>query len=433
MVEKQKKEFSELLRKIDAIKIDALANCNNGLDEFFQNIEDDYRKIQYGVSTKLEDLKSISDILGQSHSSNNIEKPNDNTLKLVTTKAINKTNDYAFFEMKKKMIPFSLDKGKWLFEQGRIGKALDTWEEVLKINPDNKYVHSKLLEIMNLPQETRNRAEELQRKYRFKYIGSFGHNVLARPIAIIVGNEDDILFVSDEVSNQIHKFNVNGEYLGPLPIKVKRPLGFFKDIENNTWICDFGNCRLLALDYGGNELEEIRLKDILGESSGSIGPCFGCLRGDQFYLVLMESNWQKRRIISFNKHAPRDSFKILQYSDFQAPVDIKLVEKRIYVANFDPGSLFAYDFNLKEFVRITWEPVPGTPRQFVTANNELFLNAGTFLVKMSLKGRQIFLANVSQVLGTNNIIVGAAIAEKENKRILLLTDLTQASVHSFLV
>ncbi|RLB83493.1 MAG: hypothetical protein DRH17_02445 [Deltaproteobacteria bacterium] len=149
MVEKHKKDFSALLRKIESLNLDQISICNNKPDEFLQSVEDDYRKIQRSMVTRRENLGIISDILDQCHCCNSNEDYSSKSLRLVVDKAIGKVNNYVFFEMRERLAPFNLKKGEWLFKQGRIEEALDVWEEVLRVEPDNKYIHSKLSQIID--------------------------------------------------------------------------------------------------------------------------------------------------------------------------------------------------------------------------------------------------------------------------------------------
>jgi len=204
MIEKYKKDFSELLKKIETVGIDQSPSCNKELDKFFRNVENDYRKNQSGLFAKIENLKITSDILDHKHGGRNIEKPNDNPLKLATDKAIGKISNYVFFEMRERLIPFNLKIGKWLFGQGRIEETLDAWEEILKVNPDNEYIHSKLLEMMDTGPVTNDRAEELHRRYQFKYIGSFGYGIVETPVAIITADHEDIVLVADRIRCKIY-------------------------------------------------------------------------------------------------------------------------------------------------------------------------------------------------------------------------------------
>lgn len=429
MIERHKKEFTELLRKIEAINIDQSARYND-LDALFQGIEDDYRKIQSGLAIKREDLRIISDILDQSHGGNNSLE--GYPLKVATDKAIHETSNYAFFEMLERLIPFNLEKGNCLFNRGRIEEALDAWEEVLRVNPDNEYIHSKLLEIMNTTQGPKIRAEELHRKYHFKYIGSFGHNILKRPIAIVAADYDDTLFVSDNVGNKIHKFNVQGEYLGPLPIEVKNPLGLFKDDENNLWICDFANSRLLAVDSDGNITNEIGLKGIVDDPHGLTHPGFGCSTSDRLYLLLLDESHHQRRLISFNRHHPYDSLDVLPTDVFHVPNVFGFLNNQLYVSDWAQCDLFVYDANQRQFNRIGCQGIPFPFRCFVDSSDGIFLSASRYILKMSANRTKLFTADLNHITSMPQPTpLGLAVLTGQDSRVVFVTDFSKPCIHKF--
>lgn len=434
MLEKHKEDFSELLKKIETTNIDQHASCNNDLDKFFQNAKKNYQKIQHSLATKLEDLKIISDILNPCHSRNNVGNYADDSLKLVTDKAADKISNYVFFEMQESLIPFNLEKGKLLFDQGRIDEALDAWEEVLKVNPDNEYVHSKLLEIRDILQSTKIRADELHQKYRFKYIGSFGHNIMKRPFAIVAGDHDDILFISDFEGNKIHKFSVQGKYLGSLSVKVKNPMELFKDTDGNIWICDFGNSRLLAVELDGNVVDEISLIDILGETYGLIHPGFGCLKEHRFYLILMDSTRQQRRLLSFNRYNSHGSPDIFPTDVFQVLHVFEFLDNQLYVCDLAQSDLFVYNAGQKYFNRIGCQGIPYPLRWFVGSSDGLFLSAGKHLLKVSLKGQKLFTANLTNIFGMHKAIpLGLAFLREKHTQVLFVTDYSLACIHKFAI
>jgi len=149
MIEKHKKNFSELLSKIDEIDMDRSSSFTNDFDEICKNIENSYGKIQRSLANKLEDLNIVSNIFYRSSHTDETARHGGASLSSVADKAIDKINNFTFFEMIEKLIPFNLKKGNWLFDQGRVEEALDAWEAVLKVNPDNEYVHSKLSRMIN--------------------------------------------------------------------------------------------------------------------------------------------------------------------------------------------------------------------------------------------------------------------------------------------
>lgn len=429
MVDLYKERFSELLRRIETINMDQSVNHDH-MGSLFRRIEDDYRQIQGGLAAKLEDLKIISNILDHSCSSTDSIVQ----LKPATDKAQHKLNNYAFFEMKERLIPFNLKKGDWLFKEGRIEEALNAWEEVLKVNPDNEYVHSRLLEIMDTTQGPKVRAEELHSKYRFKYIGSFGQNILARPFAIVAGDHDDTLFVSDNVGNKIHKFNVHGKYLGPLPVEVNNPRGLFKDTQGYVWICDFGNSRLLAADLSGNVVAEIRMQELLGAKFGSIYPFFGCLEGNQFYLLLVNASLEQRVIASFNRYDLYGSLDILPTNALQRPNFLGFFADRLCVCDCAQCDLFLYDASQRRFKLIGCSGIPYPLRWFVVFTDGFFLSAGRYILKVVSNGQRVFALNLSKLFGIHETLpFDLEIVRDKKTEALFVTDYSLACIHKFAI
>ncbi|MBN1843443.1 MAG: hypothetical protein JW883_14320 [Deltaproteobacteria bacterium] len=434
MIEKHKKALTDLLNKINVTNIEQLASSKDEPDKFFQNVEDTYRQIQGCAASKLEELQIVSDMLVRYQVGNANESANSDSLTLTTDKAINKISNFAFFEMQEKLIPFDLEKGKCLFRQGRVEEALDTWEEVLKVNPDNEYIHSKLLKTMNGHHATEKRAEELHSKYQFKYIGSFGHNIARLPFAIIATGHEDILFVSDYFGDKICKFNTKGKYLGAFSLGLKTPMELFKDTEGNIWICDFGNSRLLAVDSNGNVIDKISLKDVLGETYGLIHPGFGCLKKDRFYLISMDSTRQQRRLLSFNRYNPHGSLDILPTDVFQVLSVFEFLDNQLYVCDLAQRDLFVYNAGQRSFNPIGCQGIPYPLRWFMGSSDGLFLSAGKHLLKVSLNGQKLFTANLTNIFGMHETIpLGLTVLREKRGQVLFVTDYSLACIHKFVI
>ena len=137
-----------MLRKIETANRDHSASGNNDLDKFFHDVEDNYRKIQHGVVAKLADLRILSDLLNQSNDADNIKMQGKALLSSITDKAITAVSEPVFLGKKEEWISFYLNKAEWLLGKDRLAEALDAWEEVLKIDPDNNFIHSKLEKIL---------------------------------------------------------------------------------------------------------------------------------------------------------------------------------------------------------------------------------------------------------------------------------------------
>lgn len=426
-----KKDFSELLNKIDAIDIGLSANCDDSLDEIFRNLEDQYRRIQRATLPKLEDLKIVSDIIDQYHTCNKNEKYSYASLKPTINKSIGKISNYAFFEMQEKLIPFYLKKAEWLWGEGRITEALDAWEEVLKVNPDNEYIHSKLSGIMNVPQPVKNRAVELHGKYQFKYLGSFGYNIAKYPICIVVSDYDNTLFVSDYVGDEIHRFNPRGEYLGPLSVEVKTPMGLFKDAKNNLWICDFGNKRLLIVDSDGIVLDEISLEEI---NLKACHPRSVCVTSREIFILVSDRIGDCREIVCLDRFTGGDLGKHLDVNGLEPMICLKTYEDDLYIGVFAPPVICKYTSPQYHFDKCLKPNVPGSLLRFTKVEDSLMISTGRYIAKANADGQIQFSFNMAKFFGTERVMArGLEVTQEKGVRQLLVTDELQMSIHKFLI
>jgi len=149
MIDNLKKNISKFLCINNNIDIGASANCDKKSSEIFKNIEGAYMTIRKDAVVEIEDLKIISDILSRHCGLNHRGTSDKNSLKCLTDNMIDHISNFASFGTKGELIPFILKIGERLFNKGRIKEAVCTWEDLLKIDPDNEFIHSKLREIMS--------------------------------------------------------------------------------------------------------------------------------------------------------------------------------------------------------------------------------------------------------------------------------------------
>jgi len=145
MIDNLKNNFSKLLTVSNAIGIKDSENST----AIFKHFDESYTSIRRKAASKIENLKIISDILSRYYDPNHIATGSNNSLKFLTDNMIDDMRYYVSFYSKEELIPFILKKGECLFNQGKIENAFNTWEDVLKVNPDNELIHSKLREILN--------------------------------------------------------------------------------------------------------------------------------------------------------------------------------------------------------------------------------------------------------------------------------------------
>jgi len=231
---------------------------------------------------------------------------------------------------------------------------------------------------------------------------------------------------------QVYKFNTHGDYLGPLSVKVKGPREFFKDDDNNIWVCDFGNSRLLAVDLNGNVIDAISLKGIWEDTCELVHPGCGCLNGDRFYLILWDDAGRKQRVVSIDRSSPHNSLEILPSDMLQSPVSIQSFEQDLYVGDSKQGIVFTYDFDHKKYIRFSKCKMPNFLRRFVKCHDGVLISSENSILKISPNGREIFIANLERIIPGGLVrLLGISVSEKRDMRILFVIDKFQACIHKF--
>jgi len=214
---------------------------------------------------------------------------------------------------------------------------------------------------------------------------------------------------------------------------VKKPLGLFKDGENNIWICDFGNSRLLAVDSSSYAAEEIRLKEILDEAFESIHPAFGCFRNNQFYLLLLNDLGQQRRLVFFDRYNIRNSLNFLPTDPFEVLNVFEFLNNKLYACDYAQCDLFIYDEAKRNFNKIGCHRIPYPFRCFTPLPDGLFLSAGKYILKMRSDKEIVFTANLTKVLGTDRVRpFGLTFFNKGDTSILFISDDSLGCIHRFI-
>ena len=150
MMGKYKKEFDELLSKAAFFShADKAFDCS-GEEDVISSIEEPYNKIKLGVACKSAALKTIIDMFSPEKKAFNAKDQEMIAWKSILDRAINKAREFAFHEMQTEMIPFNLQRAEWRYSQGKFDEALEAWRDVLRINPDNEYVYTRLSKVIDI-------------------------------------------------------------------------------------------------------------------------------------------------------------------------------------------------------------------------------------------------------------------------------------------
>lgn len=419
--------FEDITKKESNLRLKILSlEKNADKEKLFNEIDDEILKIKQDINCCYDNMGITLDIINNADFINN--SYNDSILGILGIKQ-NDLRDKSS-KLKTTLSTYYTDKGNYFQKDEKCNEALDAWEEVLKTEPGNDYIHSKLIKIIiDQNNDIKNRAEYLKDRYRFKYIGSFGNDKITKPVYMCASETKKIMFVSDYESHKIHKFTFDGEYIGRVPVEIETPIGLFLEGENKLWICDFGNSRILCTDFNGKVLEKININQILNKSNESMNPAFGCVKGDRIYLTLLNNSRESRMVISFNKNSPFTFLEKLSIENLPSILEINFINNALFAANYEPGMLFTFNPTQKQFVQFADIQLLGNVKRFIKTDDGLFVICDKQLLKIDSKGKLIYSADLEKILKDSSQPTCMAILKRKKK--LFIADYFQNSIHMF--
>ncbi|RJR51531.1 MAG: hypothetical protein C4576_03570 [Desulfobacteraceae bacterium] len=394
-----------------------------------QTVPAAYRRASNGMNAKLAELEALSDILAAYNRSTNFP---DSSLLRTTRQAVRRVTNSVYPRMRREFIPLLLKSADLFCNERDFASAIDCWEEVLAVDPDNSYVQRRISSQERESGLSSKEAERIASEYRLQYLGSFGEQVLRGPIAITASDRYDHIYVSDNVEMRIHKFRFSGEYLGTLPNAFRNIRGIFKGSHGTIWVCDFEESRLLEVDCNGAMVSEIRLGEVLGKTLPTPYPLFGCLKDGCIYLLLVNETYRHRILVSFRTADPAGSLRLLETGNIQNPNYIGFHNDDLYVCDREGCDLYLYNQADGRFRRLGSLGIPYPLRWFASSNSGLFLTAGKSVVKILPDGRKIFSADLSALLGVHTTLpLDLAVIEHGTMHLLLVTDYSLGCIHEF--
>jgi len=431
---KYKKIIKEFLNKINFADIDSFSD--NEVQEFAINEDKKYHKIRNTCINKIEEAKIIADIMINHQCLNN----SDHSISKFLNKLLKKTTDDIendlYNELVELIVNYNIKTGNWLYNQGRTEEALYLWEDALKVNPQNEYIHSKLGGLSHFTNGLQNQVEDIKKKFQFEYIGSFGHDIVRKPGFLIMSQSENELLVSDSATNEIHKFCTNGDYIDSFSFGLDRPAELFKDEDGNVWICDFGNNRLLVIDFAGDIVDSINLKNFTDDGSEIICPTYGCIKGHQIFLILTDiTQSNKRKIVVLDRLNLSGSIEIVDFSnDIRTPVGLVSHREQLYVSDKFEGIVYQFDFTQRKFKKYINFNIAGAIYRFFILGNNMFISTRKFLLKLSLTGQPCFVANFRTAIEFDNVnIFGLAGHKKGKLKYLFAGDFAKKCILKFII
>ena len=321
-----------------------------------------------------------------------------------------------------------------LLNMGKIAEATEYWEKILSWDPMNSSVHRRLNELILSYHNLKNWLEKILRKYRFDNIGSFGHNIFSNTSAIIVAAYDGSIYTYEQNFNRINKFNADEVFEKNIALAFNKPQGIFEDNNDNIWICDKDNGRLVLVDGKGSIINIIRIKDISGNKLPDATPILGILHKTCIYLVLKNEEAQLNWLAYFDKRSPHDILGVIPLKNIFNPVNLYYDKEKIFIGCNKIGYIYSVDLVSGQLRRLRWNHIPFLTRRFVKSHEGFFLSTGENIVKLSNDGELIFTINFREATKTNNALPASlAVKRGENGEILFVIDKCNECIHKFYI
>ncbi len=351
------------------------------------------------IQEKHENLRITSEILNQSCLNNFRYDRYNNLIKKSIDKALEKTARFIFFEIFQNLLPINQARGDYFLDQADFENAFSSFKNILRIDPNNKHVHSRLSSLKRqLSKECNNRRKpdiapisaeitKLSQTYRFCHLLTVKNKNIRFPTHLLYSKKTGEILISDPKCNLIHKFKINGHYCGNISHDFKEPSGMFEDSNNNIWICDWGNSILKIINPEGKLLEKLPVTNIVPKGSDILHPRFGTFFKNNLFLLLTDKGNLKRSLISFDGN----NTKYYSINSAELLNDLKATEKDLFVSCVISGRIYSYDSTSDQFKQL---PINETPMMYsfahVDGNLILITYNGKSILKFNLNGNLIF-------------------------------------------
>lgn len=234
--------------------------------------------------------------------------------------------------------------GKAYYRAGLEGTALQQWNFAQELGYGGLLLQNKI-EIVS---ERRANGTVYGASQRYTESGSFSHvngNTLiySQPISVLP-NDDGSIWVVAYGSNELLRFNVNGEVIrrsgGPVN-GLDRPMDIVRLSDGNLLVSECSGDRLCLLNEDGFFIKTIGKK---GRGEGElIGPQYLAL--DSFGNIYV-TDFGNARVVVFDP----DGNGLLHFGQpdgffpgFKSPTGIAIIDDRIFVADSISGSIYEFD------------------------------------------------------------------------------------------
>jgi len=234
--------------------------------------------------------------------------------------------------------------GKAYYRAGIEGAALQQWQYAANLGYGGILLQNR----MEIISERRIVNLELEHNQRYTESGAFPYVngnalVYSQPISVLP-NDDGSIWVCAYGSNELVCFDVNGvvvrRWRGPIT-GLDRPSDMIRLSTGDLLVCESAGDRLCVLDKNGFFKKYIGSRGI-GEGQ-LVGPQY--IAQDSFGNIYV-TDFGNARVVVFDKDGnPLLHFgkKTSEFSGFNSPTGIAVVDDRIFVADSVKGGIYEFD------------------------------------------------------------------------------------------
>ena len=429
MLQTHKTAFSNLLTKIDAIDIGPSLHCDDNLYTIFKDVEDEYRRIQRGTLSKLEDLRIVSDALKKFYYS---ARDRDVFGALSVVEAKLSSSQLMLHDIQDALDRINLKKGKWLFEEERIDEALDTWEKVLDVRLGKK-IHNYISSSKKFSPKYYEVATKTHRKYYFKYLGQLTRRFGVKAVSLASCKTKRFLIAADHFDNKIYKFDITGNLIDIFDLQLPNPFVGFIASDSTIWIHNRECSTYLELTSSGDIKSKISANDILTREIKNKYTILTDYTAEDthnnHYYIIARKNFYQTKIYSYNRET---SVGRVLDCNLKRPGMIQIYGDYMYLVNFISQTvLYMYNLSNNVLKKIVKLPM-GNLKRFELCNRYFYIVIDFYLYKYSISGEIIFCADLRNYIKNEHLkIDGIATLSANNRNFLYLLDSHHNCIHSF--
>lgn len=321
-----------------------------------------------------------------------------------------------------------------LVRNGHIDNALVELGKILSTSPWDNSVHEIVSAMANdeYPSYVLKQIEGYQNNFRLKYLKTVGQGILREPQSMNISSDDKFLFVSDQTQNVVHRFTIEGEYIGVCDSRFHKPHGMCND-NNNVWICDYLGQRLVLVDIDGRVKQDIGLVKFCDNEYMPSYPYAVCIYHNDVFVLVSDVNGSAYALLRFSQKNWNE-ISVFSTEMLGIPYGLCCSNDVIYVGSLSQGSVYTFDPHSACFEIVNNEmPVNGL-KSFVVSQNSIFYNSGNSIIKSSGSGETIFVANLDAALGKIACLnFGFAVTQSTENIRLAAPDGINKCVHLFSV